>query len=155
MDPRFGAARVLVRVARSVPHCLPLRYSLNIDMSLINKRYIRDSLNYCAHWAASHGSDENEYLGAGMFYYSLLYMLKARFCVSIGSGGGFVPRVMKQAQRDLDLSDARTVLIDANLAIGAVPQWLDERSFFKTQFPDVEIIVARKAKILMRHGCSA
>ena len=40
-------------------------------------------------------------LAAGMIYYSLAYSLKARTCVNLGSGGGFVPRMLRQAQRDL------------------------------------------------------
>jgi len=81
----------------------------------------------------------------GLLYYSLVYMHRARVAVCLGSGGGFVPRVMRQAQRDLGMGDlSRTILVDANLpeAGWGSPHWLDKRSFFRTQFDDVEIVLA-------------
>lgn len=110
---------------------------------LINKEYVKGCLNHVAHWAESHGSDHDEYLGAGLFYYSLVYMLRARTCVCIGSGGGFVPRIMRQAQRDLELDGARTILIDADTGDYGRPFWLSEDSYFRTAFPDIEIILSR------------
>ena len=40
-------------------------------------------------------------MGAGMMYFSLVYYMKARNCVCLGSGGGFVPRIMSQARLEL------------------------------------------------------
>jgi Methyltransferase domain len=54
-------------------------------------------------------------LGAGALYYALVVMLRARVAVCIGSGGGFVPRLMRKAQEDVKLDNAYAYLIDANL----------------------------------------
>lgn len=121
-------------------------------MSIVNEEYIRSHINRQAHWATSHASDEDGYIGAGLLYYSLVYMLRAELCVCIGSGGGFVPRIMKQAQRDLRLSQARTVLIDADQGDWGRPQWMDEGSFFRTTFPDVEIILDRSHNVAAGAG---
>jgi predicted O-methyltransferase YrrM len=111
---------------------------------LTNKDYVRSQLTREAAWKDSHNATD-DYLGWGMLYYTLAYSLKARLCVCLGSGAGFVPRIMRQAQRDLELPDARTVLVDANLqeAGGEYPQWPNEDHFFRRAFSDVEIVQAR------------
>jgi len=58
---------------------------------LLNKSLITDRLMHDAPWSGSHGAD-GDYLGMGLFYYSIVYMLKARVAVCLGSGGGFVSR---------------------------------------------------------------
>lgn len=124
-------------------------------MTLLNDDYIRQVLHRDAPWAASHGSDRGGYLGGGLLYYTLVYISRARLCVCLGSAGGFVPRLMRQAQRDLGLDGARTILVDANIGLTAAshsrwraghrnwgrPQWADPDSFFRTQFPDIEVLV--------------
>ena len=110
------------------------------QLSLVNKDYIKNYLTKEAAWADSHDA-VGDYLGAAMLYYSLCYVQKAKLCVCLGSGGGFVPRVMRQAQRDLGLTDARTILVDGNIGNWGTPCWLDPDSFFKKQFPDIEVIV--------------
>src|SRR5688572_17442209 len=94
-------------------------------MTLLNTDYIKDVLNRDAPWAGSHGSDGERYLGGGLLYYALAYMSRARLCVCLGSAGGFVPRLMRQAQRDLGLEGARTILVDANIGLTAAshPRW--------------------------------
>ena len=82
-------------------------------MSLVDKNFIKTHLTVADPWSASHGSAaDSEDLSAGILYYALAYSLRATTCVCLGSGGGFVPRMMRQAQRDLDLGDSRTILID-------------------------------------------
>jgi predicted O-methyltransferase YrrM len=110
---------------------------------LISKDYVRSHLTHEAAWKDSHDAAE-DYLGWGMLYYSFAYALKAKLCVCLGSGGGFVPRIMRQAQRDLTLPDARTVLVDANVqeAGGEFPQWPNQDHFFRRAFADVEIVEA-------------
>jgi hypothetical protein len=96
-----------------------------------------------APWSGSHGAD-GDYLGLGLLYYSIVYALKAKVAVCLGSGGGFVPRVMRQAQRDLGIADSsRTILVDGNnpAAGWGAPRWLSKNSFFQTHFSDVEIII--------------
>lgn len=87
-------------------------------------------------WAKSHGARDN-YLGSGILYYALVHMLRARTCICLGSGGGFVPSLVKQAQRDLDI-DGRTILIDNLSGKWGTSVVGDEKSRFRTSFPDVE-----------------
>lgn len=51
-------------------------------------------------WSESHGAAD-KFLGAGVLYYALVYGLGAQQCVCLGSGGGFVPKIMIAAQRQL------------------------------------------------------
>ena len=83
-----------------------------------------------------------------MLYYALAYALRASVCVCLGSGGGFVPRMMRQAQRDLGLESGRTLLVDgADLVprekreIWGSPSWVARDSWFRRQYPDVEVVL--------------
>ena len=112
--------------------------------SLIDRSFVYHLLLRDAPWCTSHGAQTQDgFLGAGLLYYTITYMLKARFAVCLGSGGGFVSRLMRQAQRDLGLSDARTVLVDGNLPQRGwgSPNWLDADSFFRNEYPDIEIVM--------------
>lgn len=112
---------------------------------LLSSTTISEALTREAAWAESHGADGG-YLGMGLLYYTLTYLLKARVSVCLGSGGGFVPRLMRQAQRDLGLAaTSRTILVDGNLpdAGWGAPQWLADDSFFRATYPDVEILLER------------
>jgi len=113
-------------------------------MSLIDTSFVKSVLNHEAPWSESHDSS-GDYLGLGMLYYSLAYSLRARVAVCLGSGGGFVPRVLRQAQRDLAIPGSSTILVDANLpeAGWGAPQWLDSSSFFRVRYPEVRIIQQR------------
>ncbi len=116
-------------------------------MSLVDKEFIKSYLTAGDPWCRSHGAAEgSEDLGAGMLYYSLAYSLKSKTCVCLGSGGGFVPRMMRQAQRDLALEGSRTLLVDGTLQvqqdkkdIWGEPCWVPEDSVFRTNYPDIEI----------------
>lgn len=117
--------------------------------SLINKQFVVANLTADDPWCSSHGSaNGSQELGAGILYYSLAYAVRAKTCVCLGSGGGFVPRLMRQAQRDLNLDDSRTVLVDgaANVTkarrdIWGSPCWLTDDSTFRRNFPDVELVL--------------
>lgn len=123
-------------------------------MSILNKDYIRDQINTAAAWSASHASDEKEYMGAGLFYYGLVYMLQAKLCVCLGSGGGFVPRIMREAQRDLGLDGSRTILVDADAGDWGRPQWLSPDSFFRRNYPDIEIIMDTTRNVAIGMGAA-
>ena len=73
-------------------------------VGLLNHHVIRSHLLAEAPWAESHGADHHLFLGAGLLYYSFAYAFRSRTIVALGSGGGFVPRVLRQAQRDLELA---------------------------------------------------
>jgi len=97
---------------------------------------LRDEKFHRSHSAAA------GYLGAGAVYYAMAYSLKAKVAVCLGSGSGFVPRLMRQAQVDCGISDeSRTILVDANLpgAGWGAPDYHDGESFFLQHF-DVELI---------------
>ncbi|KAL7554533.1 hypothetical protein ACHAWF_018002 [Thalassiosira exigua] len=114
---------------------------------LLNFDAIRQSLLKEAPWAESHGADHNLYLGAGLLYYAYAYAFRCRTIVVLGSGGGFVPRLLKQAQRDLVASRLspsvkfRLVLIDANFpeAGWGSPMYAQNvESEMRRQFSDIE-----------------
>ena len=42
----------------------------------------------------SHGATD-EHLGDGLIIYSLIQYMRAKVCVCLGSGGGFIPRIAK------------------------------------------------------------
>jgi hypothetical protein len=48
----------------------------------------------------THGAT-SYHMGDGMIIYSLIQHMRAKVCVCIGSGGGFIPRIMTQARFDL------------------------------------------------------
>ena len=116
-------------------------------MSLIDKAFIRSRITTEAPWCKSHGAEhETGQLGAGILYYGLTHALQSKTCVCLGSGGGYVPRLMRQAQRDLEIKGSRTILVDgahhiepSKKAILGEPDWLLEDSFFRTNYPDIEI----------------
>lgn len=112
------------------------------EQGLVSGEYAAEFLTSEASWHAGHGAAE-WYLGGGMMYYAFVYAMRAKVAVCLGSGGAFVPRVMRQAQRDLRLPGSMTYLVDANLpeAGWGSPQWLSEESVFRKEFPEVKIIM--------------
>jgi len=124
--------------------------------TLINHPFITSTLTAGDAWCSSHGATPDAAdLGAGILYYGLAYAMKARTCVCLGSGGGFVPRLMRQAQRDLGIADGRTILVDGaqdvsqdRKAIWGSPSWLGADSSFRTNYPEIEIILALTANAL-------
>lgn len=124
---------------------------------LINTTFARDHLFTESAFEFSHGgSAATNYLGGGLLYYTLAYMLKARVCVCLGSGGAFVPRLMRQAQRDIGMGEvARTILVDGDRGSYGRPNWLAEDSVFRLTYPDIEIRItdtASAATEMLREG---
>lgn len=112
-------------------------------MGLLNRDLILRNLTHDAPWCGSHGAD-GAYLGMGLIYYGIVYMKQAKVAVCLGSGGGFVPRMMRQAQRDLGIADrSKTILVDANRpeAGWGAPTWLEPNSFFRQNYGDIELII--------------
>jgi hypothetical protein len=94
----------------------------------------------------SHGATDL-HLGDGLLIYALIQHMRCKVCVCIGSGGGFIPRIMTQARIDLHSqrifegnNDVKwgdigtTYLVDANNGIGGKTDWVDKDSFFRTNF---------------------
>jgi hypothetical protein len=100
----------------------------------------------------THGATDL-HLGDGMLIYSLILFNRAKTCVCIGSGGGFIPRLMTQARRDLweqgifegnnqtEWGDiGTTLIIDAANGVGGFTDWTEENSFLRQHF-DPQVIL--------------
>ena len=48
----------------------------------------------------THGATD-KHLGDGMLIYTAIQYMRAKTCVCLGSGGGFIPRIITQARIDL------------------------------------------------------
>jgi hypothetical protein len=94
----------------------------------------------------SHGATD-DHLGDGLIIYSLIQYMRAKVCVCLGSGGGFIPRIMTQARIDLHSQNifegnpdynwgdiGTTYVVDAMNGIGGVVNWFNEESFFRRTF---------------------
>ncbi len=107
---------------------------------LINHDILADHLLKDERYAPSHGCNKT-FFGFGMIYYALAYAMKAKCCVCLGSGSGFVPRIMRQAQLDLALPDSSTILIDANI-VGCKwgqPDYFDDPNCYLRSAFDIKI----------------
>lgn len=97
----------------------------------------------------THGATK-EHLGDALLIYSLIQHMRAKICVCLGSGGGFIPRVMVQAHKDLahqgifekdnEWNKIQVYLVDAANGVGGHNDWKEEDSFFRTNFPSRIII---------------
>lgn len=128
----------------------------NQKSELLNPEYIKDVLLKNASWAFTHNTGKG-YLGFGMLHYSFVYTMRAKVAVCLGSGGGFIPRLIRQAQRDLGVADnSRTILIDANNpeAGFGTPDYLQPNSFLRTHFADIEFLIktTRDAACMFESG---
>lgn len=96
-------------------------------------------------FADSHGAFD-QYLGAGLLYYALSAMVRSQVSVCIGSGGGFVPSLMRRSQLDHGITPSTTILIDANLpdlAFGSPMQaggWLTDENAFRERENDIVVL---------------
>jgi len=108
---------------------------------MCNPAFLQGNIFPYADFHESHEAiPSNLYLGTGIIYYSLASALKANICVCLGSGGWFVPRLMRQAQRDNNLGNSRTILVDANIGNYGRPNYMSSNSFLRMKYPDIEII---------------
>lgn len=95
----------------------------------------------------THGATEL-HMGDGLIVYSLIQNMRAKTCVCLGSGGGYIPRIMTQARMDLHSQEifngknfkewgdiGTTILVDANNGVNGTPDWVDKHSFFRYLFP--------------------
>jgi hypothetical protein len=117
---------------------------------ILNQSYIKDYITSNQgepipyRW--THGATEN-HLGDGLLVYSIVQHMRAKSCVVIGSGGGFIPRIITQARYDLyqqgifegdsdfnwgDIGS--TYLVDACNGVGGKNDLEDENSFYRSKF---------------------
>ena len=94
----------------------------------------------------THGATDLS-LGDGLLVYSIINYMRAKTCVCLGSGGGFIPRIMTQARvdlydsqifdgdRDFNWGDiGTTYIVDANNGVGGNIDWENKDSFFRKTF---------------------
>ena len=87
----------------------------------------------------SHGADDM-HLGDGLIIYTLVQFFKFKTLVCLGSGGGFIPRIMTQARYDLSEQgfyndvcmewgdNGSTYVVDAMNGFNGETNWEDEDS---------------------------
>lgn len=132
-------------------------------MSIIDKSYIRHLItnnhtietdingnNYVNYtpvkYRWTHGATDR-HLGDGILVYSIIQFMRAKVCVCLGSGGGFIPRIMTQARLDLHNTGifegngdynwgdiGVTFVVDAANGVGGEVDWLKEDSFLRKNF---------------------
>ena len=94
----------------------------------------------------SHGATI-EHMGDGLMVYSIIQHMRAKICVCIGSGGGYIPRIMTQARIDLhkqkifegngdyNWGDIGTsYVVDACNGVGGPNDLDNEESFYRKNF---------------------
>ena len=93
----------------------------------------------------SHGATDM-HIGDGMIIYSLIYFHKFKNLVCLGSGGGYIPRIMTQARYDLSKEgfyeevsmewgeNGSTYLVDACNGFNGVVDWESEDSVLRDRF---------------------
>ena len=93
----------------------------------------------------SHGADDM-HLGDGLIIYTLVQFFKFKTLVCLGSGGGFIPRIMTQARYDLSQEgfyeevsmewgdNGSTYVVDACNGFNGEVDWVDKDSFFRETF---------------------
>lgn len=110
------------------------------------KYNITNNLDIPVPYRWTHGATDNN-MGDGIIVYSLIQHMRAKNCVCIGSGGGFIPRIMTQARIDLHQQGiftgdpnynwgdiGATYLIDPCNGIGGPSDIDDEKSYFRVNF---------------------
>ena len=125
---------------------------------ILNKKYIQsfitnnqifedDKINLKpVEYRWTHGATDF-HLGDGLLIYSMIQYMRAKVCVCLGSGGGFIPRIMTQARVDLHDTEifegdrdynwgdiGTTFVVDAANKVGGNVDWLPEGSFFRKIF---------------------
>ena len=139
-------------------------------MDLFNKEYIKqyltnnhkidedgDMVLEPVKYRWTHGATDL-HLGDGLLVYSFIQFIRAKVCVCIGSGGGFIPRLMTQARMDLHSQNifegqkqpewgdiGTTIIIDAANGVGGFTDWTNENSFLRKHFqPQVILETSEK-----------
>jgi len=117
---------------------------------VLNSDYIKNNLTNDGEipvpFRWSHGATDLD-LGDGMVVYALVQFMRAKNCVCIGSGGGFIPRIMTQARIDLHRNGifegnpdynwgdiGSTYVVDPCNGIGGQSNIDSEDGFFRSHF---------------------
>jgi hypothetical protein len=116
-----------------------------LDLKYIQKN-ITNNKDKAVPYRWTHGATD-KYMGDGLVVYSIIQYMKAKNCVCIGSGGGYIPRIMTQARIDLYEQEifegnkdynwgdiGATYLVDPCNGVGGDSDVNDEKSFYRTHF---------------------
>jgi|TARA_B100000035_G_C20996392_1_gene552712 hypothetical protein len=120
-----------------------------MDNSLLNydyiKGYITTNEGEDVPYRWSHGATE-QHLGDGLIIYTLINFFKLKTLVCLGSGGGYIPRIMTQARYDLSQEgfyndvtmewgdNGSTYIVDACNGFNGEVDWEDKDSVFRRHF---------------------
>jgi hypothetical protein len=136
--------------------------NLNIVKDYLTNNHIIDEDGNILHtpinYRWTHGATDL-HLGDGMMIYSLIQFSRAKICVCIGTGGGFIPRLMTQSRVDLwhqkifegnpsnEWGDVgTTIIVDASNGVGGFTDWTNEDSFLRQHFsPQIILETSEKA----------
>lgn len=110
------------------------------------KSHLTNNIDEPIPYRWTHGATDL-HLGDGLILYALIQHMRAKNCVCIGSGGGFIPRIMTQARKDLHEQGiftgdpgiswgdiGVTYVVDACNGIGGPNDLERETSFFRSVF---------------------
>jgi hypothetical protein len=120
------------------------------EKTILNQEFIENNITtndgVIVPYLWTHGATK-EHMGDGLIVYSLIQHMRAKVCVCIGSGGGFIPRIMTQARVDLHKQNifngnsdynwgdiGTTYLVDACNGVGGPTDIDEESSFFRSKF---------------------
>lgn len=110
------------------------------------KKFITNNDDKPVPYRWTHGATDL-HMGDGILVYSIIQHMRAKNCVCIGSGGGYIPRIMTQARIDLHKQNifegngdynwgdiGATYLVDACNGVGGPNDLDNEDSFFRKNF---------------------
>lgn len=110
------------------------------------KKYITNNNDEPVPYRWTHGATDL-HLGDGIIVYSIIQHMRFKNCVCIGSGGGYIPRIITQARIDLYKQNifegnpdynwgdiGTTYLVDACNGVGGPNDLENENSFFRKTF---------------------
>lgn len=121
-----------------------------LDEMISNNDYIKNNITNNGDkpvpYRWTHGATDL-HMGDGIMVYSTIQHMRAKNCVCIGSGGGYIPRIITQARLDLHQQGifegngdynwgdiGTTYVVDACNGIGGPNDLENEDSFYRTHF---------------------
>ena len=95
--------------------------------SILNHEYIEQEITtnqgkeFRYRW--SHGATD-KHMGDGMILYSLMYFFIPKISVCLGSGNGFIPRIISSANQDLKEEGFKSYISDKIIHINSGQFWI-------------------------------
>jgi hypothetical protein len=121
-----------------------------LDEMITNEEFIKKNITNNGDepvpYRWTHGATDL-HMGDGIMVYSIIQHMRAKICVCIGSGGGYIPRIMTQARIDLHKQNifegngdynwgdiGASYVVDACNGVGGPNDLDNEESFYRTNF---------------------